>query len=242
MTTRPGLRPFSIQQARSPKFGRRKMGARIALTVVGTVALALLTRACSGGGKDVEYGVNLGPDPTSLADVGSAGGGASYQILSTDEIAELSELALEVVVVDVRQSRLNTGDGKYPSAEQIEKLGTTGLDIVTDVVVEIQRTVADKTGKGPGAGEQFTIVVGGGTFYTTLSEAQGRASGIILEVEVATDGGATGSPIHGEGNQPDPDLEEEVAWDGPLFGFEWGWTPSEHMAEGDRLVVLLTPH
>jgi len=192
-----------------------------------------------GGAKPLAYGLSYAPDPTSLTEVSYAGGGSDFAELKAAEIAGLADLAVEVVVVDIRPSRLNTANGGFPTGAEIDENTLIGLSIVTDVEVELVKTVGNR-GRGRDfrmrKGDRFIVTVGGGTIVTDLDQAQATAIG-AMEVETISE---DPEHVHTEGESHPPDEEIETPWVGILEEFIWGSAPGEAMTEGDRFVVLLT--
>lgn len=190
---------------------------------------AVVLAGCAGGG----YGDNLGSEPTSLSDL-SALGGASHTQRTINEIAGFSHLAVEVEVLDVKKTRLNTHDGRFPSEEDLALRGLDGLVALTDVSVRVIRTIAsaeDVNAIAPG--EEITITLGGGLYDTVVNQEQATILG-IQEVTLA------GEPReHVEGEDAPPDVEVETPIQSDRVPLTWGHSPSVEMAEGETLVLFL---
>jgi hypothetical protein len=159
-------------------------------------------------------------------------GGATYEGLTPEQLAGKSELAVEVVIIDIRPSHLNTSDGLFPSADEILADGMCNLTVMTNVTVEIFRTLG-RSDDAPtlNNGDSFTLAVGGGTIYTTLSVEQANALGVTTVNEEF--------PEHTEGDSLPPDVEIEEPVDAPVK-FTWGTTPDIDLTEGDHVALFLT--
>lgn len=198
-----------------------------------TVLICLLIAAC-GLMPGSEGRENVGQDPTSLEDV-SGLGGASWEPLTAEEAAARSEIAVQGVVEDVARSRLNTEDGLFPTAEDIENQG--GLAELT-ALTDLHLTVTDVLAGGlsnvtVAVGEDLTITVGGGLYETVLTPEQAAALGMVVVVE-------TSFPEHEHEEEGPPDTETEVpvTSDEP---FVWGHAPEYlDLAEGDTVLLFLT--
>lgn len=164
-------------------------------------------------------------EPTRLSDLALLGGSTEAP-WSFEEMAKRSHVAVVVEVVDVRPSRLNTPDGRFPSAAAIRSQGLSELTVLTDVDVFVGNTLAS-AGKAPTPGEQMTITVGGGTIFTSLDADQAAALGItaVTVVPAAVAGGL--------------DREVEVPVNGPVDEFMWGTTPEGELVEGEEALLFL---
>jgi hypothetical protein len=192
--------------------------AQIALVVA-----ALAVNACVGtGGGEISFeadGTNIAEEPTSLDELGGLGGG-SHLDSSAEEIASSSDVAIEAEIVDVQKSYLNTEDGRFPSGTEIGARGLSDLEVLTDVVVRVVRTVAAANPDyGHSPGTLLTITVGGGSFET------------MLDLEQATALGMT--------NDGDDDSPDDA---GGAVYFTYGRSPGLNLTEGDRVVVFLLKH
>ena len=205
--------------------------------IAATASLALVLSACStpsaseNHGSGTPYGANDGADPVSLSELAVLGG-ATYEGLSPEQLADRTELAIEAVVIDVRPSHLNTSDGLFPSAEDILTNGLSELVVLTDITIKIVKTLGSSS-EAPtlNEGDLFTITVGGGTIFTTLSVEQANALGAT---EISQD-----FPEHTEGDGLPPDVEIEEPVNSPIE-FVWGTAPDEDLTEGDTVAVFLT--
>ena len=191
------------------------------------VGLALVLSACAG--EVTDGGTALVSDPRSTADVAVAGGGSLGPILPA-ELADLSDLVVEVEVVDVKPSVLNTTDGRFPSATELAaKAGEghplVGLEVSTPVEVRVVDVLAAAPGTSPPGTKTLVVTVAGGAVRGILDPTQARLLG-VLEVP--------------EGIQEGPGAEEvEVPATGPV-DFTWGYAPSETLTEGGRYVLFLS--
>ncbi len=186
--------------------------------------MAFLVAACGPGSGD------LGPtfDPTSTADL-AAGGGASLGPILPAELAELTDLVVEVEVVDVQPSRLNTADGGFPNAADLaatakEGHPLVGLEVFTPVDVRILGVAAaapEVTPPGPGS---FLVEVGGGAVTATLDTDQARLLGVLEVPDGAREGPGA--------------VEVEQPATGPV-DITWGYGPSAVLTEGARYVLFL---
>lgn len=207
-------------------------------TQVALVVASLAMNAClgseEGDGAFEADGTNIAAEPTSLSELGGVGG-ATYLDSSAEEIASLAHVAIEAEVLDVQKSHLNTADRLFPTGAEIDANGLSNLEVLTDVVVRVVRTVA---ATGPeydyAAGTLLTITVGGGSFETMLDLEQATAIGMTEVVD-------NDFPEHveGDGLLPDDEAERPVA--GAAF-FRYGRSPGVILAEGDRIVVFLLEH
>jgi hypothetical protein len=194
---------------------------------VSVALLSLVLTACAlGSSEDESFAAdrtNIAAEPTSLAELPGMGGG-SYLEMTAEEIAAISDVVIEAVVVDVKKSRLNTTDGLFPTGAEIEAYGFGSLVVLTEVDVQVIRTLgATRAELDFAPGETITVTVGGGMYKTALDLAQIEAVGL------AGDGDFSGAP---------PGLETE---DPPEPGAEivWGVSPDENLGEGDTVVILL---
>ncbi len=188
------------------------------------VALALILSAC--GGDATTTAEVLPFDPRSTADVAAAGG-ASYLPITSSGLADLADLIVEIDVIDVNPSVLNTTDGRFPSAPELAAKATeghplVGLAVATPVDVRIRSILANPSGARTGGA--FTIMVAGGAVSVTLDSDQARLLGILEVPDDAQEG---------------PGAEEvEVPADGPV-DITWGHSPDVVLTEGERYVVIL---
>lgn len=204
----------------------RRASRLLSLLVVMSIA------ACSSG----DIGANVGPDPTSLEEF-SGLGGATYEPLDSLGAAALADVAVEVEIVDIKRTHLNTQDGQFPSTEQLERLGIGDLTALTDVDVRIRKFLGSaKEGLSFDEGSITTITVGGGLYQTLVVSRQAELLGLTEVVNGPF-------PEHTEGETGPPDVEEEVPVQGDAIPFTWGSSPEElSFAEGDVLVVFLVEH
>jgi hypothetical protein len=143
---------------------------------------------------------------------------------------------LEIRIVDVHPSYLNTADGLFPSpADAIDDSGNyqfAGLYTLTDVDVEIISVlaIAGDVSEFINSKNGMTITVHGGSMETVLDVEAARAFGVTEVVE--------DFPYH-EGPEEglEPDIETDVPAQSPVV-MSWGISPSEVLTEGDHLVVL----
>lgn len=195
----------------------------------------LVLSACAAPGQEssvgASYGANEGADPTSLSELAVVGG-ATYEGLTPEELAGRSELAIEAIIIDIRPSHLNTSDGLFPSTGEILAKGLSDLTVMTEVTVEIVSTLG-KSDEAPSLanGDTFTLGVGGGAFYTTLSVEQATALGVTA---VDQD-----FPEHTEGDGLPPDVEIEEPVETPVR-ITWGTTTDMDLTEGDHVALFLT--
>lgn len=164
-------------------------------------------------------------EPTRLSDLALLGGSTEAS-WTFQEMAEKSDMAVVVQVVDVKPSRLNTPDGRFPTAEEIKTNGLTDLTVLTDVEVVVSEVLA-ATDDSLRNGERMIITVGGGTIFTALSADQAQALG-IMEVTVVP------SDVAGA-----PDKEIEVPMNGPVDEFMWGTTPEGELVEGEESLLFI---
>lgn len=192
----------------------------------------VMVASCSGAPPD--YGANVGPEPDSLSDVSGLGGG-SWELLTLDEIAALADGVLEVEVVDVMKTRLNTHDGRFPTSDELEQFGLRQLVPLTDVKVKVVRSVATSS---PDLrwdkGEELIITVGGGLYETVLDQRQARLLGITDAETPET------LPDHTEGESSPPDVETEVPVESDAVPFSWGTSPEGlRLTEGETVVLFV---
>lgn len=201
--------------------------------------LSLVLAACAlGSGEDrpfVADRTNIAAEPTSLAELRGMGGG-SYLEMTAEEIAAISDVVIEAVVVDVKKSRLNTGDGLFPTGSDIEAHGFGSLVVLTDVEVRVVRTLgATRSDLVYPPEEVVTITIGGGQYKTLLDLDQATALG-LTEVVNGT------FPPHSENNTNPPDIEVTRPVTGGGQEIVWGTSPDENLSEGDRVVLILVRH
>ncbi len=207
-------------------------------------ALLLVLAACAprGGDQVVDpssFGTNLGPEPSSTAELRSLGG-ATYLPMDLPELRQTASLVVEATVVDVHRSRLNTADGLFPSLDELRARGLANLDVLTDVDLEVIDVVDVRPGvdAAPRPGERFTITVGGGEYTTTLDVERARAIG-MTDVEVVVP--PTREPLVCPSIEPDcgpPEVEVETPVTAPA-DLTYGRAPGEILTEGDRVVLSL---
>jgi len=210
--------------------------------VLAAVVWVLVSAACGGGvvGSDpqrsavaveratsggfVFTGENLLPDPVSTKEL--TGGGGSLVPLDPDELPFVTDLVVEVTVLDVRPSHLTTPDGRFPvidpsrGPEQIQKVLPE-----TDVVVDVVRVLAIRPAaavEGWNEEERAVVTLFGGRFVTMLGPEEATALGVLVPV----------------GPEGPGQAESEGPPTGPVE-FAIGLGPSEDVAEGDRLVLFL---
>ncbi len=182
--------------------------------------VVLVAGACAAGASEdfVADRTNIAAEPTSLADLRGLGGG-SYIEMTAEEIAAISEVMLEAVVIDIKKSRLNTADGLFPTGAEIEANGFGPLVVLTDVEVRVVRTFgAVPTGFDFSPGETITVTVGGGMYRTVLDADQIEAIGLASGADTGIEGGVPTEP----GSE-----------------FVWGTSPDENLSEGDTVMILL---
>jgi hypothetical protein len=214
------------------------MRCRLLAAGLGVGVLAVALSACSTGDASrppaeegvstnttefVATGENLAPDPTSTRTLTGAQG--SLVPLRFSDIPRISDLAVIVDVVDIKPSRLNTPDGRFPAIDPDRgPEQTRGLFPETPVVVRVVEVLAERPAVPSGwkVGEEREIVIHGGYFRTILGPEEAAALGILV----------TKGP---EG----PGL---VAEEGPPTGpvdYNIGLSPSVSLAEGQRLLMFL---
>jgi len=181
-------------------------------------------------GSSSATGLNTLPDPTSLADL-SLVDGSTDALMTPGDIAAKAAVVVGGRVIDVRQSRLNTDDGRFPSGAALAQSGTAGLTVLTDVVISVETVPAGDTSLAS-AVQDLTLTVGGGAYRTDLDADQARALGILVPTETL--------PLRDDRDSGPPDVEVEVPADGPVSDYLFGSAPSAAMAEGDSVVVFLT--
>ncbi|MCI0545286.1 MAG: hypothetical protein L0Z49_12730 [Actinobacteria bacterium] len=192
------------------------------------VLLALIASACSSPA----YGRNIGPDPISLRELGGLGG-ASLEPLDPTDAAARSELAMEIEVVDIKRTTLNTPDGRFPSADQLEKLGISDLSAGTDVVVRVRDFLgSSREDLAFDEGSLVTLTIGGGRYDTVIDNQQAQLLGMTEVVDGS-------SAEHNEGETATPDVEVEVPVVGDSFEVSWGHSPVHSFSEGDVLILFL---
>ena len=138
------------------------MPARSNLRLGVLAALALVLAACAQSSSSpavevpeeeeaststtefVTTGENLAPDPRSTRDLLGGGGGILVPLRFAD-IPHISDLAVIVDVVDIRPSRLNTPDGKFPPIDPNRGPEQAfGLLPETPVVVKVVEVLAER--------------------------------------------------------------------------------------------------
>ena len=174
-------------------------------------------------------------DPVSTA-FQSAPGAASILPADWPELADSAIAVLEIRVVDVHPSYLNTADGLFPSpADAIDASGNyrfAGLYTLTDIDVEIVSVLATvgDVSEFMNSKNAMTITVHGGFMETVLDVEAARAFGVTQVVE--------DSPYHeGPEEGVEPDIETEIPAQSPVV-MSWGISPSEVLTEGDHLVIF----
>jgi len=168
---------------------------------------------------------DMGPvDPVSTA-FPSAPGAASILPADWPELADSAIAAMEIRIVDVHPSYLNTADGLFPSlADAVDDSGNyrlAGLYTLTDVDVEIISVlaIAGDVSEFMNSKNGMTITVHGGSMETVPDVEAARAFGVTQVVE--------DSPYH-EGPEEGlgPDIETEIPALSPVV-MSWGISPSE---------------
>jgi hypothetical protein len=166
-------------------------------------------------------------DPRSLGELALTGG-ATEAPMGFEDIARVSELVVHVRVADVRPSRLNTGDGAFPTGASIRSDGLGELTVFTEValdVVDVLAVLAEVS--EPTEGHVLTIVVGGGAVFPRLDADQVAALGLVRVVET----------------RPNPDgegfIQVEAPIEGPLDDFVWGSAPHGDLVEGRQVIIFL---
>lgn len=183
------------------------------------LASMLAIAACAGGGE------NLAEDPVSLAEV-SGPGGASYEDLDPVAAAARSQMAVAVEVIDIEKTHLNTADGRFPSADQLEEMGIGDLTALTDVELAVIEGLAGSVATELDPGDVVTMTVGGGIYQTNLDAQQAEILG-VTHVTGATDGET-------------PDVEVETPVSEGAIPISWGSAPGGLVfSEGDHLVIFL---
>ena len=200
--------------------------------------VALVVAACAPVGSS-SFGANLGPDPSSTAELRGIGR-ATYLPVDLSELRRTAGLVVEATVVEVHRSRLDTVDGRFPPLEDLETRGVRNLDVLTDVDLEIVGVVDVRPGlEGvPRPGERFTITVGGGKYETTLDVERARAIG-MTDVEVVVP--PTEQPVVCPSSEPDcgpPEVEVQTLVTAPA-DLTYGRAPGVILTEGGRVVVFL---
>lgn len=207
-------------------------------TRIALVVAALAMNACVGAEEGESAfeadGTNIAAEPTSLSELGGVGG-ATYLDSSAEEIASSAHVAIEAEILDVQKSHLNTENRLFPTGEEIDANGLSNLEVLTDVVVRVVRTVAAARPEYDyPAGTILTITVGGGSFETILDLEQATAIGMTEVVD-------NDFPEHVEGDGLLPDEEAERPVAGAAY-FRYGRSPGLILDEGDRIVVFLLEH
>jgi len=209
---------------RISKRGPRYLGRGLLVPLV----LAILVFLVAGAGPWASSDGAGWPDPVSLSELGGIGG-ATHVAMTPDDVARRSTFAVDALVVDVQRSRLNTTDGLFPGSDQLEKRGTDGLTVLTDVTLEVKNVYGDVAETSRGA--VFTVTVGGGLIVTDLDLKQANAIGVLEVVEEFA--------VHDHDDGTPPDHETEVPVTRPVRNFVFGSAPSVDMAEGDVILVFL---
>ncbi|MFQ5523935.1 MAG: hypothetical protein ACE5F5_10200 [Acidimicrobiia bacterium] len=172
----------------------------------------------------VATGENLAPDPRSTRDLLGGGGGTLVSLRFAD-IPRVSDLAVIADVVDIRPSRLNTPDGKFPPIDPNRGPEQTfGLLPETPVVVKVVEVLAERPAVPSGwkAGEGREIVIHGGYFRTMLGPEEAAALGILVTK------GPEGPGLVAEEGPPTEPVDYNI-----------GLSPSVDLAEGQRLLMFL---
>ena len=218
------------------------MPARSNLRLGVLAALALVLAACAQGSSSpavevpeeeaaststtefVTTGENLAPDPRSTRDLLGGGGGILVPLRFAD-IPRISDLAVIVDVVDIRPSRLNTPDGKFPPIDPNRGPEQAfGLLPETPVVVKVVEVLAERPAVPSGwkAGEERELVIHGGYFRTVLGPEEAAALGILVTK------GPEGPGLVAEEGPPTEPVDYNI-----------GLSPSVSFSEGQRLLMFL---
>jgi len=205
----------------------------------------------TGHDEEPIFGINFSGDPSSLTELKGLGGGTEAP-LTTDQMVRQADSVLEVSVVDIKRSYLNTANGAFPSEPELAGGAVDELLVLTDVEVRVlrDRSKGRLTGKGPFdgkslhlgkrtgdgsgtalAGELMTVTVMGGAIQTRLSHGQATALGVMEVVEQF--------PDRSHHSTEHPDIEIERPATGQIDDFSYGISPSVSMSEGDDVVLVL---
>ena len=151
-----------------------------ALAIIAAAAISFAFAIQSQSPDPIPFGQNSLGDPSSLAEL-AALGGATHLASTPEEIAAISTAAIEVVVLDVRPSTLNTSDGRFPSGDAIRSSGLERLSVHTEVVAKL---VNVRSGELTSERDDLvTLTIGGGVIATRLDKHQAEALGITRVLE-----------------------------------------------------------
>lgn len=189
------------------------------------------------------FGINFSGDPSSLAELKGLGGGTERN-LTTDQMISRSSSVVEVNVVDVTRSYLNTVDGAFPTEDELKAGAIKDLLVLTDVEVEVVRNRSRSSLPTKGKGSDWTfsrdrsavdesmlVTVMGGAIQTRLTYEQATALGVTEVTETFAD------RTHHSTDHPDIEIERPVS--GPVEDFSFGISPSVSLSEGDNLILVL---
>lgn len=208
-------------------------------------AAILMTSACSdsSSGTGSHDLISASFDPTSTLEL-QGPGGASIEPVAVSDIPRLSDAAIEVTVVDVKPSRLNTADGKFPAvdvdgpADQLR-----GLLVFTEVEVRVEAVhSARSASRDLRVGDTLTIVVDGGVVETILPPDEAAALGVLIPIDEPE--GSAEHPDPGDSaREPaaprtDPGDGVEVAPTEPV-SYTTGIVSFYALTEGDRVLLFV---
>lgn len=209
------------------------------------IVIVLLIAACSSNSDTGTHELTSAEfDPTSTRDL-QGPGGASIEPIPLDDLADLSDAAVEMTVLDVRPSRLNTPNGEFPAVDVEGPAGQlSDLLVFTEIEVRVEVVHALRAGleDNISAGDILVVTVDGGLIETVLPAAEAAALGIrmpVNEPEGSTEDPAPGSP------ERDPVTPTESVSDGKEIvpaepvPYARGIPPFYSLTEGDRVLVFL---